>query len=358
MISVKEAQTASGHSIGLLRLNAPQALNALSLEMVTDAFEQLDHWATQRTDIVCVILSGEGRSFCAGGDVRRMRRGILDGDDYCARFFAAEYRLDQYIHRYPKPVIALGHGPVMGGGLGLFIGASHRVAAASCQFAMPELSIGLYPDVGASYFLNQLPAGLGPLLAVTGAKWNAADAKTWHMADYCIDDQWLPQIAERFTAAHWQADSQADRQQAHALLKALPEAEVAADLSRYSEHFQALATLALPELEQAIAALALPSAALEQALASMRAGCPTSKAIAVEQLARGKHLSLEQALEMEWGLSMACCERPEFPEGVRAQLVDKDRAPRWRYPDSASVAPDYIAAHFAERADLPLFDWH
>ena len=147
MISVKEAQTTSGHSIGLLRLNAPQSLNALTLDMVVDAYEQLQHWADQRSDIVCVILSGEGRSFCAGGDVRRMRQGVLDGDDYCARFFAGEYLLDQMIHSYAKPIVVLGHGPVMGGGLGLFIGAS--------QLALFKMA----PDAGGVEIAAYLSGG-------------------------------------------------------------------------------------------------------------------------------------------------------------------------------------------------------
>lgn len=356
MISVKERQTASGHSIGLLRLNAPQSLNALTLEMVTDAYEQLQHWADQRSDIVAVIISGEGRSFCAGGDVRRMRLGILDGDDYCARFFEAEYLLDQMIHSYAKPIVVLGHGPVMGGGLGLFIGASHRVAAASSQFAMPELSIGLYPDVGASYFLNQLPAGVGELLAVTGAKWNAADALTWGMADYVLADNQLAEIDDIFAEADWTGDG-SDHQLASLLLQNFEQAAVAPELSQHTALLAPLAGLPLAELEAAITQLPIQSANFAQAISTMQAGNPVSKAIAVEQLARGKALSIEQALAMEWGLSMACSERPDFPEGVRAQLVDKDKSPRWHFKSSAEVDADYVQAHFEPRADQPAFAW-
>lgn len=356
MISVKEAQTTSGHSIGLLRLNAPQSLNALTLDMVVDAYEQLQHWADQRSDIVCVIISGEGRSFCAGGDVRRMRQGILDGDDYCARFFAAEYLLDQMIHSYAKPIVVLGHGPVMGGGLGLFIGASHRVAAASCQFAMPELSIGLYPDVGASHFLNKLPAGVGELLAVTGAKWNAADALAWSMADVIIPDSKLGEVDDIFAKADW-TGSESDHQLASQLLQSISSREVPADLSQHTAQFAPLACLGLVELEAALTALPVASESYSQALATMRAGNPVSKAIAVEQLARGKPLSIEQALAMEWGLSMACSERPDFPEGVRAQLVDKDKSPKWQYKSATDVPDEYVQAHFEPRADLPNFQW-
>ena len=121
MISIHEQATQNGFSIGWITLNLPKTLNALTLDMATTALEQLRAWA-ERPDLACVVLQGEGRAFCAGGDVRRMREGILANDNYCAHFFEQEYRLDHALHNYPKPLLAWGHGIVMGGGLGLFMG--------------------------------------------------------------------------------------------------------------------------------------------------------------------------------------------------------------------------------------------
>lgn len=347
MISIHEQAAANGFVTGWLTLASPRTLNALTLEMAVAARAQLEAWAC-RDDVACIVLQGEGRAFCAGGDVRRMRLGILAGDDYCERFFGQEYRLDYAIHRYPKPVLAWGHGVVMGGGLGLLVGASHRVVTGSTRCAMPETSIGLYPDVGASHFLNRLPPGLGLFLGITGCEWNGADAVALGLADYLLDDLARDALPGLLANAGWAADADHNRRLLAGLLQALP---AACTTPRLVPHLQTLADSCNVPLASAVAnlqQLAIPEDWFTHALENLARGCPVTARIVEEQLRRGRSLGLADAFRMEWTLSVQCCRHPDFPEGVRAQLVDKDKQPRWRFPSIAAVPDDYIAAHFVQ----------
>lgn len=345
MISIHEQQTQKGFSIGWLTLNLPQTLNALTLDMATAAQEQLCKWAA-RDDIVCVVLQGEGRAFCAGGDVRRMREGILAGDDYCEQFFEQEYRLDYALHNYRKPLLAWGHGVVMGGGLGLFMGASHRVATSSTRLAMPEINIGLYPDVGASFFLNQLPQGLGLFLGITGCEWNGADAVALGMADYLLDDQHKIDLPELLAGLPWSNQTEKNHDVLGACLQKLPAASIAPQLANYAGSIAAACNGSLAQAVTTIQSLDIQEAWFERALANLAHGCPVTACIVAEQLQRGRGMSLADAFRMEWIISIQCTRHPDFPEGVRAQLVDKDKQPRWRYPCIDAVPRAYIENHF------------
>ncbi|HQQ73920.1 MAG TPA: enoyl-CoA hydratase/isomerase family protein [Pseudomonadales bacterium] len=346
MISTHEQQTDKGFSIGWITLNLPQTLNALTLDMATAALEQLRVWAG-REDIVCVVLQGEGRAFCAGGDVRRMRQGILDNDDYCERFFEQEYRLDHTIHRYPKPLLAWGHGVVMGGGLGLLVGASHRVVTQSTRMAMPEINIGLYPDVGASWFLNQLPSGLGLFLGITGCEWNSADAIALKLADYLLDDSARQQLPSLLTTLPWGNTAVDNRAVLTQGLQQLPPATVTMQLMHFAQPIAQACQHSLQQTISALRALDIKEPWFIRALDNLAHGNPVTACLVAEQLRRGGNLSLEDALRMEWCVSIQCCHLPDFPEGVRAQLVDKDKLPRWQFADIASVPDAYVAGHFA-----------
>lgn len=344
MIHTHEQALSNGFSIGWLTLNAPKTLNALTLEMANSALQQLRLWAA-RTDMVCVVLRGEGRGFCAGGDVRRMRQGILDGDDYCERFFEQEYRLDYLLHRYPKPILVWGHGIVMGGGLGLFMGGSHRVVTPSTRMAMPEINIGLYPDVGASHFLNRLPQGLGLFLGITGCEWNATDALALKMANCCLDDDVAEQLPALLSNITWSAEVPHNHTTLTAALQALPTGRHEPQLTQYSERIRA----ASPSLLKAIKTLPTLDIAepwFQTALHNFTHGCPVTACIVEQQLLRGRSLSLADVFRMEWILSVQCSRHPDFPEGVRAQLVDKDKQPRWQFDAIANVPSRYVEAHF------------
>ena len=190
VVLFQEISSNNGKKVAVITLNSPQSLNALSDDMISLIYPKLKQWKNQ-DDIVAVFLQGQGdKAFCAGGDIVHMYNDITaDKGNYSSgveKYFANEYELDYFIHTFEKPFIVWGNGIVMGGGLGLMVGGSHRVVTEKSRIAMPEISIGLYPDVGGSYFLNRMPNNCGMFLGLTGASINAADAKYCHLADYFI----------------------------------------------------------------------------------------------------------------------------------------------------------------------------
>ncbi|WP_334167975.1 enoyl-CoA hydratase/isomerase family protein, partial [Achromobacter mucicolens] len=190
----EERSAANGMRFGIATLNAPQTLNGLSLEMVDLLADRLDAWARD-PGVALVVLQGAGdKAFCAGGDLHGLYRSMTENtgkpswsNTYARTFFEREYRLDYRIHTYPKPVLCWGHGIVMGGGIGLMMGASHRVVSETSRLAMPEVSIGLFPDVGGSWLLNRMPGRSGVFLALTGAQLNTSDAFFAGLADFRLN---------------------------------------------------------------------------------------------------------------------------------------------------------------------------
>lgn len=351
-----EQRLASGFCIGWATLDNPAALNSVTLPMVEQLLSQLRQWQA-RQDMVCIVLCGEGRAFCAGGDVRRMREGILAGTDYCDRFFELEYRLDYLIYRYGKPVLCWGHGIVMGGGVGLLEGASHRVVTPSTRMAMPEVNIGLYPDVGAGWFLNRLPAGLGLFLGITACEWNGADAVALGLADHLLPDQDATSVAVWLAEVFWSGDAAADHEM---LSQALQQQPVPVVLPVILASVPVLAHACGDSLESALAQL--PTLPVQQpwfdkALATLTHGCPVTMRLVEEQLRRSQGMVLADVFRQEWIMSAQCSRHPDFPEGVRAQLVDKDKQPRWSYVTVADVPDDVVQAHFCNPVSVhPLVD--
>ncbi|QPF75006.1 enoyl-CoA hydratase/isomerase family protein [Roseateles sp. DAIF2] len=338
--------TASGHRFGHASLNAPASLNALTLEMVDALDAQLRSWAAD-PQIAGVVLDGNSeKAFCAGGDVvglyRAMRAaGAGQVPAEAAAFFEREYRLDFLIHRYPKPLLCWGHGIVMGGGIGLMAGASHRVVTPRSRLAMPEITLGLYPDVGGSWFLPRLPGRCGLFLALTGAPLNAADALWAGLADHAARAEDQGALLEAIAATRWAGARGADAERLDELLRALPAPVLPeSPLRRHRERIdaligphQGLATLA-PRL-RALAADEDPW--LAQAGRTFQQGSPSSAALALALQRRLKQASLAEVFRLEYQASVGCCVQPDFAEGVRALLIDKDKAPRWQ---PAAIADD------------------
>ncbi len=347
-------RTAGGHLFGRATLNAPASLNALSLAMVDALDAQLVQWAAD-AQVAGVLLDAAGdKAFCAGGDVVSLYRSIRatpagQVPAEAAAFFEREYRLDHRIHCYPKPLLCWGHGIVMGGGIGLLAGASHRVATPKTRLAMPEIGIGLYPDVGGSWLLPRLPGGTGLFLALTGASINAADARFAGLADTVLRHEDRGALLEAIAAARWQGERDADGAQLSHLLDTLaagvelPASPLHAHLARIGEVIghDRLADIA-PRLI-ALAGDADPW--LAQAGAAFAKGSPTSAALGFELQRRAKHLSLAEVFRLEWNASVGCCRHHDFAEGVRALLVDKDRNPRWQPATLDAVTPALIEAH-------------
>jgi enoyl-CoA hydratase/carnithine racemase len=276
-------------------------------------------------------------------------------------FFSAEYTLDYRIHTYAKPILLWGSGIVMGGGLGLMAGASHRVATASTRIAMPEISIGLYPDVAGSWFLQRMPARAGLFLGLTGAPLNARDALLCNLADHILPQDGWPQLLAILTASGWHADSAANHGQLTALLgeleagngDALADSNVMRCLPLIHQLMNA-ACCGGPALRHRLRGH-VPGAAARRALLAARAAPPYPRS------SSAKHLSLAEALRMELVLSLNFCAAPAFREGVRALLVDKDRNPQWSHPTMAAVDQHWVAQHFRSpwrEQDHPLATLH
>ena len=350
--------TASGHHFGRATLNAPASLNALSLEMVDLLAPQLDQWAAD-PDIVGVVLDAAGdKAFCAGGDVVALHRAIKDTEPGtvpagAARFFEHEYRLDHRIHTYPKPFLCWGHGIVMGGGIGLLAGASHRVLTPKTRLAMPEITIGLYPDVGGSWFLGRAPGRGGLFLALTGAPLNASDACFAGLADLQLRHEDQGDVIEAIADERWTGRQVEDAARLSHLLEARS-AGVQGPPSPLQSLLARIDTVighdCLEDIAPRLLALADDESAwLANAAAAFAKGAPTSARLAIEMQRRARHLSLADVFRLEWQASIGCCMHGDFAEGVRALLIDKDKSPRWRPATLAEVDDALIDSMLAPR---------
>lgn len=340
---------ANGYRIGIATLNAPKSLNALTLEMVELLTPQLLAWQADDS-IACVVLRGSGdRALCAGGDVVKLRNSALAGDGAASHFFELEYRLDHLIHTYTKPFIAWGHGVVMGGGKGLFAGASHRVVTAETRMAMPEVTIGLFPDVGGSWFLNRMPGRTGLFLALTGAAMNAGDALFLGIADRFLKHEQWSEVIAGLQAMAWAAPGKHGSQIGH-LLRSLEKQAGEAPASVVRDHYDVIQAVTdadtLVEIVANITAYQGDDKWLAGAAKTLTNGCPASVYLIYEQLKRTLHMSLAEVFQSELVLGTNCMKFKNFPEGVRALLVDKDRNPAFEPAMLAEVTPEFVEQHF------------
>ncbi|MCJ2035259.1 enoyl-CoA hydratase/isomerase family protein [Methylobacterium sp. J-068] len=328
-------------AVGLVTLNRPRALNALTLAMLRAMQAQLEAWAGD-ADVTRVILRGRGgRAFCAGGDIRQIH-AFAQGGDHAAvdAFWRSEYRLDATVKQFAKPVISLIEGLVMGGGNGISVHGSHRVSSESYSFAMPEVGIGLFPDVGMTYALPRLPGLTGTYLALTGARIGPGDAHAVGLATHHAAAADFDAVVEALSTGEAVDTVLA----AHA--RAVPEAEVlVTERGRIDACFSAETVPGiLARLDADGSAFATETAAL------MRTRSPTSLVLVREQMRRGADLSFPQAMLTEYRMVSALMRGPDFFEGVRAALIDKDGAPAWNPATLERVAPGTIAEAFAPGA--------
>ncbi len=318
---------------GFVTLNRPQALNALTLPMIEAMDAQLAAWATDPGVELAVVRGVGERAFCAGGDVRAIWQAGKDGDPLTRDFFRAEYSLNRRIKVFPKPYVALIDGIAMGGGVGVSVHGSHRVATERTLIAMPETRIGLFPDVGASQFLPRLAGKLGLYLGLTGARLKAADARHAGIATHYIESARLPDVEAAL------ADGDVTLTGLTGDPGPAPLAEHRAAIDR---------CFAGVTVEGIIEALEDEGGDwAETALKALRTASPTSLKITIEALRRGARLDFDASMSMEFRLSQACLARHDSYEGIRAAVIDKDNTPRWQPADLADVSAELVAAHFA-----------
>lgn len=343
--------TGDGHRIGVLTLDSPASLNALSLEMIQRLQEALTAWE-QDPAVVCVLLQGAGeKAFCAGGDIRSFYHRRQEADEqalfhYARDFFEQEYRLDHHIHRYAKPLICVADGICMGGGIGLFAGADFRIVTEKSLFAMPEVTIGLYPDVGASWFLSRMPGRLGLWLGLTGARFNGADAISLGLADHAMASAERAELLPRLAALDWSGNE--PREQLDRLFRGLQVA-VAADvpapllLPHQARIDALLAGLSLEGVLTRLSEASFDDRSLALARETCLSGSPISRAILWRQYWQARRQSLAEVFADELALSVNCVLKGDFVEGVRALLIDKDKSPRWQAPQPGT---DWLDAFY------------
>ena len=338
----------NGKKIIEIILNAERSLNALSLDMIKLMQPKLDQYASDDS-VVAIILDSVGeKAFCAGGDVVSLYHGLKNSGtaEFATEYFSQEYRLDYSIHTYPKPIIGWGAGIVMGGGLGLLSGCSHRIVTQSTMIAMPEVTIGLYPDVGASWFLNRCPGRTGLFLGITGARINAADAVFIGIADRQLDNQQRPELLRKLLQANWHDSSAADATIANILRDLEAQATENSQISQVRQHFDLIQSLTdvdcADDFVSKLLALELDDSWVVKAQKAVAHGSPMSIAMIYRQLQTTKHLSLKEVFIEELALSTQCCAIGELAEGIRALLVDKDGKPDWRFKTVAAVDQAFL----------------
>jgi enoyl-CoA hydratase/carnithine racemase len=348
---LEEREAGGGKRIAIATLDAPKSLHALTLEMIRLLDAALLRWADDPA-IACVVLqSSTDKAFCAGGDVRGLRDAILAQpgvvpNPEAQAFFSEEYRLDHRIHTYRKPLMVWGGGIVMGGGLGLMAGASHRVATETTRIAMPEISIGLFPDVGGSWFLPRMPGRVGLFLGLTGAPLNAADALFTGLADYVVLQQDRGRVIDKLCEADWSTTADAGLTMDRVLRAcAAPSGSVAA--SEVRTHFDAIqsmtASRALDDVLHAIRGYDGDAQWLRRAATALAGGSPFSAALVWAIQQRARHLSLAEGFRLELIVALRCCAQSDFAEGVRALLIDKDNTPQWQSVVAAGIEQCFVA---------------
>ncbi|SET40900.1 Enoyl-CoA hydratase/carnithine racemase [Marinobacter segnicrescens] len=331
---------------GYLTLNRPKGLNALTLGMVQAIHRQLDSWAGDDAVEAVVFLGAGDKAFCAGGDIRALYDSYQSGDTLHRVFFEEEYSLDQAIHQYPKPVLSVMNGIVMGGGMGVAQGASLRIVSDRAKLAMPETGIGYFPDVGATYFLGRLPGRLGEYLAVTGTQLNAADAIYAGLADLYIPEGALENLGSALAGAVAGSD-EAVKAGLGDLQGDPGKSRLATLQPAIDEHF---AKADLKAVRDSLRQEQRPEFAdwARDTLKAIEGRSPIGMAVALELVRRGRDLSLPQAFELELALDYLWFDKGDIVEGIRALIVDKDKSPQWRVPSIDDLKPEQVSVFFDE----------
>lgn len=335
------------NQIGHLILNRPAGLNALTLEMIRLLQQQLDLWRKD-PEIRAVVLRANGeKAFCAGGDIRALYDSFKAGDDLHTIFFEEEYALDQAIHDYSKPILALMDGFVLGGGMGLVQGASHRVITERTRMGMPETGIGYFPDVGGSYFLSRLRGETGAYLGVTGTQVRAADALYTGLADFCLGTELLSELDRTLNTQTW---SDAPGEDFTTILKqfastSLPGSEIKAIQPAIDRHF---AHDSLLDIRASLATEECDAYMdwAQKTLSVLETRSPLAMSVTLEMIRRGRELNLEQCFELELHLDRQWFAKGDIVEGVRALIIDKDKSPRWNPPTLDELSSGQVARFF------------
>lgn len=365
--------------IGVMTLNAERTMNAVDLEMINLIDDVLSRWQAD-DGIVAILMHGAGdRAFCAGGDIRQLYESILsaqnaDSEDdselppyyYADSFFTAEYSKNYRVHLLGKPLIAWGNGFVMGGGLGLFIGANHKVGTESLKLAWPEINIGLFPDVAGSYYLSRLEFPLGHWMGLSGSHMNAVDSKDANLINYCLPNKDLEAVIAGLLEQPWQANKAMNNQHVRNLLKQLelnadedvvfPASNLAAAKESIDAVFEGITSednMTLTDNKEALNIILERFKTIEsdnewfnKGRSNFLEGCPGTAHLVMQQLEFGCNMTLKEVAKWELMIAMQSVRHPDFAEGVRAMVVDKDFSPRWQHASVSDVPEEWVKGFF------------
>lgn len=346
MTELSYIRTRVANGVGEVVLDRPTALNALDSSMIRDLYAPLLQWRDDPEITAVLVTSASGRAFCAGGDIKSVRDAALARDlDRVRAYFAEEYRLDELVATYPKPYLALLDGVTMGGGLGISVHGAVRVVSEKALLAMPETAIGFIPDVGASHFLPRLRGttarcdAVGMYLGLTGARVTAGDALAVGLATHFVPSDRIGALADRIRAGLWQdaLDEFAEPAPESALADRFPDIEQVFGDGTVADIVTRLDDDALGD-----------TAWVAQTRDALRALSPTSLYATAELLRRGGESTLSECFARELDVAVRISVEPDFAEGVRAVLVDKDRNPAWSPKTVEDIDPAKIAALFGD----------
>lgn len=338
-----EEKQGRSQTIGIITLNRPAVLNSLNHDMICAMHAQLKTWAEADHIKAVIIRAADGRAFCAGGDIRLTYERAKTQDSRMTQFFHDEYHLNRSIFHYKKPYIALLDGITMGGGVGISIHGSHRVATEQLLFAMPETGIGFFPDVGGTYFLPRLPGAIGFYLGLTGAKITTDDCVTTSIATHKILRESLSEIIQTLVDEPFVSDAHSavthllHRFSVPVKTSSLIEAKTAIDSCFNQQEVDNILTSARESRHPLC----------QEAAKMMVKKSPTSLKITLRALQQGNQLDFDACMRQEYRLVTRFLQGHDFIEGIRAVIIDKDQSPRWQPAELEKVTDQQVDAYFA-----------
>ena len=356
LVLVKELKAKNGSKIGHITLNSEETLNSLTLSMVDIIHSQLSEWEKEK-NIVAVILEGAGdKAFCAGGDIRALYESMVQNprgpNPFAEAFFEREYRLDYKIHKYSKPIICWVDGITMGGGVGLMLGCDYRFSTERTRFAMPEIGVGLFPDVGFTYFIDTLPKNIGLYMMLTATQLNAADTQLVGLTNNYISVTAKDSFEKEITELDWSDDLQKNSEILDLCIKNFKEMPLSKEgfpesqLESRLESVQALMSADnLVDISKNIMTNSTPDEWFKRGIKGLVNGCPTSAHIIWEQCNFEKSKNLKEVFKFELDLAIQITRHPDFTEGIRAVIIEKDNQPQWSYAEINKLPREWIEEH-------------
>ncbi len=355
-IFFKEHKRSDGSFLAEVKLNSPKTFNALDVGMIKALKNHLEKWKKD-SNISLIFVHGEGeKSFCGGGDVKKLYHGILncrkkneDPGLFVQPFFENEYATNYLMHTYPKPIVLWGHGIVMGGGLGLFAASSHPIVTESSLLSMPEIFIGLFPDVGGSYFLNKLEKNLGLYLALTAYRFNGVESLFLKFSQLAFRNSDKQEVFNFLLSLSFQGNEHFNQK----IKEFQKNKQISFDqenwLKKYVEEInQLVESKDIQIIYENFKNTKIEDKKWIKNKENFLKGSPSSVGVICEQLRRGENMSLKEVFKMEIVMAMQHARHPDFQEGVRALLIEKTGSPIWNPDNVKKLKDSWIQEHFKQ----------